>query len=56
MRQRHQGKRNPSSEGKILKKRKSNMDTNEGRKKNMEEARQEARGGCGKGKMDERGN
>lgn len=56
MRQRHQGKRNPSSEGKVLKKRKSNMDTNEGRKKNMEEARQEARGGCGKGKMDERGN
>lgn len=32
------------------------MDTNEGRKMNMEKARQEPRGGFGKGEMDERGN
>lgn len=56
MRQRHQGKINQSFEGKILKKRKSSMDINEGRKKNMEKVRQEARGGCGKGEVDKRGN
>lgn len=32
------------------------MDTNEGRKMNIGEARQEPRGGCEKGEMDERGN
>lgn len=32
------------------------MDINEGRKKNTEKARQEARGGCGKGEVDKRGN
>lgn len=50
------GKINQSFEGKILKKRKSSMDINEGRKKNMEKVRQEARGGCGKGEVDKRGN
>lgn len=32
------------------------MDTNEGRKMNTEKARQEPKGGCGKGEMDERDN